>query len=110
MYKHQKPQEKQRSFVFAPILIWFGILLMVAYFIAPLVGDTDSESYFVVILVFSLFERFGTAIGTLGLVREWNLNQNLWPILALIFGLNQLLFLNIAIWIKSADNYEHTKS
>ena len=94
---------QKQSFVFAPILIWLGIIIFGIVFLVPFLEDESSEGYFVIALVFSLFERFGTAIGTLSLVRKSRLNQNVWAILALIFGANQLVLLNIAIWIRSAQ-------
>jgi membrane protein CcdC involved in cytochrome C biogenesis len=96
-------ENKKQPFVIFPILIWLATWILGLMYLVPYFSTYNSEEAWVFGIVFSLFERLGVAICTLHIVKKWRLDTNLWPILALIFGLNQLLFLNIAIWIKASQ-------
>lgn len=97
-------KNKKPSFVIFPLLIWLGVMCLGIIYLVPFLANNESEEISILFIIVSIVERIAVAIGTLGLTRQYKMNQNIWALLAFFFGLNQLLFLNIAIWIHSSKH------
>ena len=72
----------------------------------PLIDRNEYQGATVFLLVLFVAERLTIAISTSSLIKKSNLNLKTWTIMALILGFNQLLLLNIAIWMKPKRDIE----
>ena len=81
-----------------PVVIWVLFwILSFKYLLPTLEKNWDSNSWIYALILF-IFIRLAVSIWTVLLCQQNNLRSNLWTVLAFIFGINQLLLINIRIW------------
>jgi hypothetical protein len=82
-----------------PIVIWTLFWVINFKYLLPLLKNNWDSNSWIYILILLIFSRLAISIWTTLLCKQNKLRTNLWTVLALIFGINQLLLINIRIWI-----------
>lgn len=91
---------KTINFVFAPISVAILIYISDFLWLSPFLAANRFQDMWIFTVVSNLALRIAIGIWTVSLTKEHKLHQTLWVILGLIFGLIQLVVINLVIWFK----------
>ena len=93
----------KKDTVFMPIVIWALMIFFTFKYLLPYFQSLDSSDLWIYGLMIFFTLRIAVCIWNVRLAGQHGLSPNLWAVLGLIFGVNSLLFINIAIWINNSS-------